>query len=213
MKAKHKKLKNIYKIVIAIISILIVVGLIIAGCIFNEWRFKSWENNYNSLVIEVNNKQTTIEELNKELEKLKKEQKNIKKKQDSLKNEVKEIRTSKEKQKAVTSRGSSPVSSRQTSTSNGQWMWANASAYCACVQCCGKTNAVTASGKKAKANHTIAAPSIYKFGTQIEIEGMGIYTVEDRGGAITGNKIDIFFNSHSEALKFGRRQLKIRVIK
>ena len=41
---------------------------------------------------------------------------------------------------------------------------------------------------------------------------MGIYTVEDRGGAITGNKIDVFFNSHSEALKFGRRNLRIKVV-
>ena len=32
-----------------------------------------------------------------------------------------------------------------------------------------------------------------------------IYTVEDRGGAIKGNKIDIYVNSHSEALKLGKQ--------
>ena len=41
---------------------------------------------------------------------------------------------------------------------------------------------------------------------------MGIFTVEDRGGAIKGNKIDVYFNSHNEALAFGRKQLQIRVI-
>ena len=32
-----------------------------------------------------------------------------------------------------------------------------------------------------------------------------VYTVEDRGGAITGNHIDIFFNTHAEALAWGKR--------
>ena len=31
------------------------------------------------------------------------------------------------------------------------------------------------------------------------------YTVEDRGGAIKGNKIDIYVDSHQEALKLGRK--------
>ena len=78
----------------------------------------------------------------------------------------------------------------------GDWIWANASAYCACVKCCGKTNGITASGTKATAGRTIAAPKNYAFGTKIEIAGMGTYVVEDRGGAITGNKIDIYFDSH-----------------
>ena len=89
----------------------------------------------------------------------------------------------------------------------------NASAYCACISCCGKTNAITASGKKAKANYTIAASRTYPFGTIFYIDYMkntpsgGWYVVQDRGGAITDNKIDIFFDTHSDALKFGRRNL------
>ena len=76
--------------------------------------------------------------------------------------------------------------------------------YCPCVICCGKTNGITASGALATSNHTIAADSRYKFGTKLVIFGQ-VYTVEDRGGAIQGNHIDIFFNTHAEALAFGKK--------
>lgn len=81
--------------------------------------------------------------------------------------------------------------------------------YCACAKCCGKTNGVTASGKIATANHTIAADtSVLPFGTQVVINGQ-VYTVEDRGGAIKGNRIDIFFASHQEALIYGKRYVNV----
>ena len=94
-----------------------------------------------------------------------------------------------------------------------EWQIAKVTAYCSCTKCCGpKANKLTASGAIAKPNHTIAMSKNYPFGTEIEIEGMGIYIVEDRGSAITDNKIDIYFNSHSEALTFGVKTLKFRVI-
>ena len=76
--------------------------------------------------------------------------------------------------------------------------------YCPCAICCGKTNGITASGTLATSNHTIAADSRYSFGTKLVINGQ-VYTVEDRGGAITGNHIDVFFNTHQEALNFGKQ--------
>ncbi|SEP74849.1 3D (Asp-Asp-Asp) domain-containing protein [Lachnospiraceae bacterium NE2001] len=76
--------------------------------------------------------------------------------------------------------------------------------YCPCVICCGKTDKVTASGAIATSNHTIAADSRYAFGTQMIINGQ-VYTVEDRGGAIQGNHIDVYFDTHSEALAFGKK--------
>ena len=75
-------------------------------------------------------------------------------------------------------------------------------AYCACIDCCGKTDAITASGTVATAGRTVACNSL-PFGTVIEIEGYGTYVVEDRGG-MGGNVIDIFFNDHQEAINFGR---------
>lgn len=81
-------------------------------------------------------------------------------------------------------------------------------AYCACKKCCGKTDGITASGTKAKAGRTIAAPKNIPFGTKIMINGH-IYTVEDRGGAIKGKRIDIYFDTHEEALKFGVKNIEI----
>ena len=54
--------------------------------------------------------------------------------------------------------------------------------------------------------------SKYPFGTKVEIKGMGTYIVQDRGGAINGNRIDIYFDSHSEALNFGRRTVYLKVL-
>lgn len=107
------------------------------------------------------------------------------------------------------------VTSRSTASRvsgiSGQSGIYKVTAYCACMKCCGKTNGITASGKKATANHTIAAPSTFKFGTKVVINGT-TYTVEDRGGAIQGNRIDVYMNSHSEALAWGVRYLQVDVL-
>jgi 3D (Asp-Asp-Asp) domain-containing protein len=95
-------------------------------------------------------------------------------------------------------------------------------AYCACVKCCGKSDAITASGKKARPNHTVALNWL-PFGTRVVIAGRE-YVVEDRGaeshfgtyyhrkGAKKQVKhIDIYFASHSEARKFGVKWLPVVV--
>lgn len=85
--------------------------------------------------------------------------------------------------------------------------------YCSCSSCCGKSNGITASGTKATAGRTIAADtSKYPFGTKMVIDGH-TYTVEDRGGAINGNRIDMFFSSHSEALQWGVRYCDVYIKK
>jgi len=84
-------------------------------------------------------------------------------------------------------------------------------AYCACISCCGKTDGITASGTHATAGRTIAAPKTFAFGTKVVIDGV-TYTVEDRGGAIQGNRIDVYMNSHSEALRWGVRYLPVEVL-
>jgi len=89
-----------------------------------------------------------------------------------------------------------------------------ATAYCSCVECCGKSDGVTASGVIAKQGVTIAADwKVLSRGTVVYIEGVGTRTVQDKGGAIRGNKIDIYFDSHEDALEFGRRTVKLTIIK
>ena len=83
-------------------------------------------------------------------------------------------------------------------------------AYCSCAKCCGKATGRTAMGTKATAGRTVAASGKFAFGTKLNINGH-VYTVEDRGGAIHGNKIDIYVNSHAEALAWGVRYLPVSV--
>jgi 3D (Asp-Asp-Asp) domain-containing protein len=104
-------------------------------------------------------------------------------------------------------------------------------AYCACRECCGwrrtwygravvadgpnrgkpKHVGATASGADARRGTIAADTTRYPFGTIIHVEGYGYGRVEDRGGAIKGDHIDLFFPSHREALRWGRRRLNVRV--
>ena len=93
----------------------------------------------------------------------------------------------------------------------------NTSAYCACVRCTGKTNGITSSGARAKEWYTVAAGSGYPIGTVIYIPALenkpngGWFVVEDRGGAISNNRIDIYMGSHGSAITFGRRNLECHI--
>lgn len=80
-------------------------------------------------------------------------------------------------------------------------------AYCNCSACCGQwAGGATASGTYPIAGRTVAAD--LPFGTQLLING-NVYTVEDRG--VSGNHIDIYFNSHSEALAFGTQYAEVYI--
>ena len=83
-------------------------------------------------------------------------------------------------------------------------MQADISYYCNCEQCCGVySGGLTSSGTVPQKGRTIAADKRFDFGTEIVI-GDKTCIVEDRGGAINGNKIDIYLDSHSECLQRGR---------
>lgn len=112
-------------------------------------------------------------------------------------------------QKKVTSRSLTLPRTSSTSTTGGTVY--KITAYCPCAKCCGKTNGRTACGTTATAGRTVAASSQFAFGTKLNIGGH-VYTVEDRGGAINGNKIDIFVNTHAEALQWGVRYLNVSVV-
>lgn len=88
-------------------------------------------------------------------------------------------------------------------------------AYCPCEICCdecaynrpvdeyGNTIVYTASGKIAQEGYTIAAdPDVLPYGTIVYIDGHE-YEVQDCGGAITNNSIDIYFDTHEAACEFG----------
>lgn len=93
----------------------------------------------------------------------------------------------------------------------------NTSAYCSCRSCCGKSTGRTASGAMASSWYTIAAGKAYPIGTVIYIPyfknkpNKGWFVVQDRGGAISSNRIDVYMGSHRQALQFGRHNLECYV--
>ncbi len=89
-------------------------------------------------------------------------------------------------------------------------------AYCPCELCCGKwADGITASGEYAE-GFFVAAPPEYPFKTLMAVPGYNEgkpVEVLDRGGAIKGNKLDVFFPTHQEAKNWGRQKLKVRIVK
>jgi 3D (Asp-Asp-Asp) domain-containing protein len=105
-------------------------------------------------------------------------------------------------------------------------------AYCPCGECCGwklnwlgravhssgrnrgkpKAVGITASGTKAKPGTIAADTRYYPFGTVIYVPGYGYGVVQDRGGDIRGrHRLDLFFNTHKEALRWGRQKIHVVV--
>jgi len=83
-------------------------------------------------------------------------------------------------------------------------------AYCPCKKCCGRwSDGMTASGHTiVKDDKFVAAPPFIPFGTLLAIDGYagGLpVPVLDRGGAIKGKRLDVFFNNHNDALFSSRR--------
>lgn len=97
-------------------------------------------------------------------------------------------------------------------------------AYCSCEKCCGKwalnrpkdengkdivygsTGAILAAGASIAVD-----PSVIPYGSQVEINGH-TYTAHDTGGAIKGNRIDVYFDNHQDALRFGVQYAEVFLI-
>ena len=119
--------------------------------------------------------------------------------------------------------------SKVEETLEGKTYLVEATAYCPCFSCCGKHEGddgygITASGYNVfscEKNIIAADTDVLSFGTEVKLyrtlpsgdeEFIGTYTVEDQGGGIKGDRIDIFYFSHEEALNFGRNQLRLEVV-
>ena len=92
-------------------------------------------------------------------------------------------------------------------------------AYCPCPRCCGpRAQGITASGRRVSYNggkFVAADTKVLKFNTKLVIPGYANnrpVEVIDRGGAIKGNKLDVYFPTHQEARKWGRQWLVVTVL-
>lgn len=70
----------------------------------------------------------------------------------------------------------------------------------------------TSTGKKAKYGIVAVDPRVIPLGTKLFVEGYGYAVAEDIGGAIKGLRIDLFYESRKEALKFGRRDVTVYIL-
>lgn len=103
--------------------------------------------------------------------------------------------------------------------------------YCNCEKCCSWTNiqgqavytygkmkgkpkivGQTSSGRQAHPGTIAADPKVFALGTKIFVPGYGYGTVEDKGGAIKDMHIDLWFPTHQEALRWGKRTVTVTVL-
>lgn len=111
-----------------------------------------------------------------------------------------------------------PALAKEERTSIGTFI---CTAYCSCKKCCGKWSnpekPLTASGEIATEGVTVGADwDMFPSGTVIEIEGLGDRTVQDKpAGWIVdkydGRILDVYFDDHDSALKFGKQELEVWV--
>lgn len=99
----------------------------------------------------------------------------------------------------------------------------NATAYDLSYQSCGKRPGdrgygITASGMRAQRGVVAVDPRVIPLGTKLYIESAdgsyvyGYAVAGDTGGAIKGNKIDLFMDSYSECMSFGRRTVNVYIL-
>uniref|UniRef100_UPI000530011E 3D domain-containing protein n=1 Tax=Planococcus sp. CAU13 TaxID=1541197 RepID=UPI000530011E len=100
------------------------------------------------------------------------------------------------------------------SAQSGKEMQVSATAYTAyCAGCSG----ITATGIDLRTNpnqKVIAVdPTVIPLGSTVWVEGYGTAIAGDTGGAIKGNKIDVFIPSRDAALQWGRKTVTIKILK
>lgn len=108
--------------------------------------------------------------------------------------------------------------SRSQEEQQDQWkvVRMRVTAYCTCPRCCGKfADGRTANMHKVRRGDVfVAADKRIPFGTEMIIPGYNQerpVEVKDRGRLIKGNRLDVFFNNHKVAKKWGTRYLDVLV--
>lgn len=111
-----------------------------------------------------------------------------------------------------------PENPEDTSEQADKWetVQMRVTAYCACESCCGEyADGITACGHKIQPGDTFAAADRrYSFGTEMVVAGYNNgkpIKVLDRGGAIRGDRLDLFFHTHEEALQWGVKYVDVKV--
>lgn len=107
---------------------------------------------------------------------------------------------------SATNNSSKPQETNSSNNSNGTLMKVEATAYAG--------DTITSTGTVPKWGTIAVDPTVIPYGTKVYIPKFDmVFTAEDTGSAIKGNKIDIFMNSEAECVKFGRQNIEIKILK
>ncbi|CAH0347157.1 3D domain-containing protein [Bacillus sp. CECT 9360] len=119
---------------------------------------------------------------------------------------TKAVKKASEPKPAASSNESAPEGAREISV--------RATAYTASCEGC---SGVTATGVDLKANPNAKVisvdPNVIPLGSKVYVEGYGYATAADTGGAIKGNKIDVFVPNQSDAINWGVKQVTVKILK
>lgn len=104
-----------------------------------------------------------------------------------------------------------PTAQEDPSTQEGTWMTFESTGYSTQQK---GLSTHTATGINLLVNPRVIAvdPSQIPLGSLVEVQGMGVYVAGDTGGAIKGRIIDVHFSTVGQAMNWGRRNVKIRVL-
>lgn len=103
--------------------------------------------------------------------------------------------------------------SRSTADNIAKEFFVEATAYTAyCNGCSG----ITKTGQDLRNNPHLKViavdPNVIPLGTKVHVDGYGYAIAGDIGGAIKGNRIDVFIPTKNEAFKWGRKDVKIKIL-
>jgi 3D (Asp-Asp-Asp) domain-containing protein/LysM repeat protein len=105
------------------------------------------------------------------------------------------------------------VEAASTSNTSSREITVKATAYTASCEGCSGTTATGVNLLENPNERVIAVdPTVIPLGSKVYVEGFGEATAADTGGAIKGNRIDIFIPSEQDAINFGVKQLKVTIL-
>jgi 3D (Asp-Asp-Asp) domain-containing protein len=106
------------------------------------------------------------------------------------------------------------VNTAQSAPDAAKEITVRATGYTASCEGC---SGVTATGVDLKANPDAKVisvdPSVIPLGSKVYVEGYGYATAADTGGAIKGNRIDIFFADKKDAVNWGVKEVSVKILK
>lgn len=85
-------------------------------------------------------------------------------------------------------------------------------AYCRCPICCGKSDGITSAGTLAREGRTVAVSRGDSLRGMYYIDGLGWRMGEDYLAPGASAQMDIYFDKHADALKFGRQHRRVIIL-